>query len=43
MWLRKQNLKSLIRFHSADKSYNYNRWWKQKETKTQESAEQMKT
>ena len=31
MWLRKQNLKSLIRFHSADKSDNYNRGWKQKE------------
>ena len=43
----KKKLKSLIRFHSANKIDNYNRWWggrKEKEKKNlKESTEQIKT
>ena len=39
---RKKKLKSLIRFHSANKIDNYNRVGKKKKTNPKESTEQVK-
>ena len=48
MWLRKKKkkkkkLKSLIRFHSANKIDNYNWGGKENEKNAKESTEQVKT
>ena len=48
MWLRKKKLKSLIRFHSANKIDNYNRGGrkgkkKKKNKNPKESTEHVKT
>ena len=44
MWLKKKKkkLKSLIKFHSANKIDNYNWWGAEKEKKKKETTEQGK-